>query len=135
MTRFPLLLTMALLLALTPGCLQPYSTSGRVAVGGKHGQVAIAFSSRDRQIIHDYYRRHLPPGLAKKGKLTPGHRKRLMRKGHLPPGIEGRSLPHNLASRLAPLPEGYMRLRVGGDVVLMDQRTRLIVDLISDIGR
>jgi len=34
------------------------------------------FSHRDRQLIRDWYKRNLPPGLAKQGKIPPGHAKR-----------------------------------------------------------
>ncbi len=125
--------TAALLLSFG-GCAT-HPSYGRVSVADERTRIDVSFSSRDRNTIRDWYRRHLPPGLAKQGKIPPGHRKRLARQGHLPPDVEGRRLPRELRSRLAPVPEGYVRLRIGTDIVLMNTRTRLIVDMVEDIGR
>ena len=117
--------------------------SGGVSVQGSHGQVNVYFTDRDRYYISEYYtnkqRRHTkkgkktPPGLAKKDKLTPGHAKQLKRNGHLPPGLEKRSLHYNLNRNLSKLPAGYARFTVGRDVVLFNENTHVIVDIIYDI--
>lgn len=73
----------------------------------------------------------LPPGLAKKDHLPPGLQKQLVRKGHLPPGLEKRALPHELSTKLPPVPKGLERVVVGNDVVLMDKKTQLILDIIN----
>jgi len=111
------------------GCL---TSSGRVAVQDGNTQVAVSFSNHDRRLIHDYYykkRKRLPPGLAKKGKLPPG----LAKRQRLPRGLSGRGLPRDLLSRLSRIPDGYVRLRVGTDVVIMNRKTRVIFDVISGI--
>lgn len=108
--------------------------SGRVVLDDERGAVDIVFSAGDRALIRDHFRRGVPPGLAKKSKLPPGLHKHIVRHGYLPPGLEGRRLERGLESRLAPLPEGYLRIRVGSNVLLMDARTRLVLDLITDIG-
>ena len=113
---------------------QPVVREAEVVGGDRHGQVEIRFSDRDRVLIRDYYRRQLPPGLAKKSRLPPGLRKQLYRHGELPPGLQGRALPAELERRLSRLPEGYVRIRVGTDVVLMDRRTRVVLDIIRDLG-
>jgi len=109
------------------------TTSGRVVVQNENTRVEVAFNDYDRHHIHNYYKHHhkgLPPGLAKKKKLPPGHQKQLMRKGTLPPGLEKRRLPNDLERQLTPLPSGYIRLQVGRDIVLFDERTRVILDII-----
>lgn len=123
----------ACLLLFAAGC-GAAGTSGRVVLHDEHGSIDVAFSDGDRYLIRDHYRRGLPPGLAKKHKLPPGLHKHIIRHGYLPPGLEGKRLDRELERRLAPLPDGYLRLRVGGNVVLMDARTRLVLDLITDIG-
>ena len=80
--------------------------------GYSRGGVHIVFSSRDRDLIRDYYRdqySNLPPGLAKRGgNLPPGLHKHLERDGTLPPGLQKRvqPFPYELESRLSPLPDG-----------------------------
>lgn len=128
-----LCLLLAAPLFFAAGCAAA-GTSGRVVLEGERGVVDIAFSDADRFLIRDYYRRHLPPGLAKKNKLPPGLHKHIVRHGYLPPGLEGQRLDRDIESRLAPLPEGYQRLRVGANILLIDASTRLVLDLITDVG-
>jgi hypothetical protein len=137
-TRVVGLLMMAtLLLAGCQGEPTIYGQGGVVVRDG-HSSVAIVFSESDRHHIHDYYQAHhdyyrrykpLPPGLAKREQLPPG----LAKKQPLPPGLHGYRLPYELDRRLSRLPEGIVRLRIGTDIVLMESRTRLILDIIRDI--
>lgn len=116
------------------GCATYPSTSGRVVVEGENSRVEVVFSDRDRHLIREYYHRHqLPPGLAKRSSLPPGLQKQVQRRGQLPPGLRGDRLPGELEVTLSSLPEGYVRLRVGVDVVLMNTHTRVILDVIKDI--
>lgn len=73
----------------------------------------------------------LPPGLAKKDHLPPGLQKQLERNGHLPPGLEKQALPTDLAARLPRAPRGTERVLVGNDVVLLDKKSQLILDIID----
>lgn len=111
--------------------------SADVYVDDDTTQVQISFSTRDREHIYNYYRaraQHMPPGLAKKGKVPPGHRKRLERKGTLPPGIAYKTLPGELERTLSRLPRGYIRIKVGTQVMILNQETDVIVDVLHDIG-
>lgn len=72
----------------------------------------------------------LPPGLAKKDHLPPGLQKQLEKNGHLPPGLEKRALPSDLASRLPPVARGTERVLIGNNVVLLDRKSQLILDII-----
>ena len=123
------------------GCVNaPYSTSGRVVVQDDHGMIDIAFSDHDRELIREYYgythkskHKHLPPGLAKKGKLPPGLQKQLVRRGHLPPGLQHHRLPNEMERRLSRIPDGYLRVMIGGSFVLLNEHTRMIFDVIHDL--
>ena len=111
---------------------------GSVVIHDGPATVAVVFSNRDRRHVHSYYqernhyykgRKSLPPGLAKRQHLPPG----LAKRKQLPPGLYGYRLPHELDRRLSRLPEGVIRVRIGTDIVLMDGRTRVILDVIKDI--
>lgn len=120
------------------GCqTYPTRTSGSIEAGNKHAHVKVVFSDHDRVVINRYYKKHkhkkLPPGLAKKHRLPPGHQKQLSKHGRLPPGLEGRHLPHELERDLSHLPTGYVRVRIGTDIVLLDQKTRVVLDVIHDL--
>ena len=130
-----ILLVVAVSGAMT-GC-SSQSTYGDVRAQGRDYDLRLVFSDRDRMLIHDYYRgnyRGLPPGLAKQGKVPPGHAMKLYRNQPLPPGLEWRYLPDDLERRLSRLPDGYVHVIVGADVAIMNTRTRVIMDVIDDLG-
>ena len=130
----PLMILLAAV-AGTAGC-EVHPRYGDVQVHGRDYDVRVVFSDHDRALIRDYYRgyyRGLPPGLAKKGKVPPGHAMKLYRNQPVPPGLEWRHLPDDLERRLSRLPEGYARVTVGADVGIMNVRTRVIMDLIEDL--
>ena len=140
--RCIVLSTLVVSLCLT-GCEITPSTqaSGRVVVESDNARVEVSFNERDRQRIHGYYAQHkkgkgkgMPPGLAKKDRLPPGLEKQVQRNGTLPPGLEAKRLPGDLERELSPLPGGYVRVRVGANIVLMDERTRVVFDVIYDVA-
>ncbi len=134
-------LVLVLLALWLSGCAAHAVTSGRFVVqdtrsSGVSTRVDVRFSERDRRLMQDYYQgkggghyKKTPPGLAKRDRLPPG----LAKRDTLPPGLQGRNLPGDLESRLTPLPAPYVRMIVGGDIVLLDGRTRVVVDLVSDL--
>ena len=99
----------------------------------------IGFNDHDIRTIREYYskkgKKHkgLPPGLAKKEKLPPGLQKQLNRNGKLPPGLEKRVLPWELERKLAILPKGYGRFKIGADVVILNKKTSIIIDILFDV--
>lgn len=77
----------------------------------------------------------LPPGLAKREELPPGLQKHLERDGTLPPGLQKRlePLPTSLEAKLPKLPEGVKRGVVAGSVVVIEERTSKILDIVKDV--
>lgn len=125
------------LLVLLTGCAGMEVTSGRVTLSDGNSRAGIAFSTRDREAIVHYYSnprkrpRPLPPGLAKRQQLPPG----LVKRDVLPRGLRGEPLPADLERRLSPLPEVYVRVVTGSDIVLMHRDTRVIMDIYRDVAR
>ena len=91
-------------------------------------------STRERMHIQDWYQRNLPPGLAKQGKVPPGHAKRLERGSTWPPrDMEYERLPRELVRNLSPLPDHMRYYRVGPDVVIADTAGNVVSDIVYDI--
>jgi hypothetical protein len=93
------------------------------------------YKDRDRETVRGWYDEHqnnLPPGLAKKDRLPPGLEKQLVRRGTLPPGLQKRlqPVPVDLERRLPPPPPECAHVLVGGHIVLLNQRTNVVVDLV-----
>lgn len=96
----------------------------------KHGAMAVntvvVFGAPEREAILGYYRaKPLPPGLAKQ----------LRRNGRLPPGIEKKMVvfPVDLERRLPPLPPdcGCSRGLIDGQAVILNSRTRVVIDVLA----
>lgn len=134
MHRYIIFVLTALILG---GCTTYGATSGRVVIKDDTSMIDVRFNDHDRALIHDYYeesrkhRKGLPPGLAKRhGELPPG----LAKRQKLPPGLQYEPLPHDLDRKLAPLPSTYIRVRVGQDIVLIDRKTRVVLDVIYSVA-
>jgi hypothetical protein len=133
------------MLSLNSGCVTFTGIdSGSIEVHEDDLYLKVAFNDRDREYIHDYYRhyrkkhrkkykKHIPPGLAKKGHMPPGHQRHIEKHGTLPPGLTRYYLPADLEERLTVLPPGYARVRIGGDIVLLDEKTQVAVDVIFGV--
>lgn len=95
------------------------------------------FTIQERTKITNWFRDNrsgLPPGLAKRDKLPPGLAKQLRERGTLPPGLQKKiqPLPTALERELRVLPTGYRRAVIAGNVVLMNEKTSLIYDIIRN---
>jgi len=135
-----LLITAAIALsAMLAACtVNPNVERGTIAVEDKNFRSSLIFSAYDREKIIYHYKKDreqqgMPPGLAKKQELPPGLQKHIKKHGKLPPGLEARRLPESLERTLDRLPEGYVRMKVGGDVVLMDEKTRVVFDVVWNV--
>ncbi len=96
------------------------------------------FTVEERLVIHSWAqngRSGLPPGLAKRDQLPPGLQKHLQKHGTLPPGLQKKvqPLPVALERQLHVLPTGYRRVVIGGNIILMNEKTALIYDIVRDV--
>jgi Ni/Co efflux regulator RcnB len=112
------------------------------------------FTELEKQTIERYYRdrfgketdpkdkkkskgkkdhKGLPPGLAKRETLPPGLAQQLQRNGRLPPGLDKRDLPDDLRAMLPKRLPGHRRVIVDNDVLLIEEATGLILDILEDM--
>jgi len=108
----------------------------RVREGSPESEIII-FTRQERVIVTDWFRTgrgDLPPGLAKRDRLPPGLEKHLRERGSLPPGLQKRMqpLPFELERQLHRLPTGYRRVVIGRNVILMNEETSVVYDIIRD---
>ncbi len=79
----------------------------------------VRFSDHDRaylsRCLASNYR--LPPGLAKQGKIPPGHAKKMAAAGYAP-------IPYACTSELSPIPTGWERVILDARVILFDASRR-----------
>ena len=121
---------------------RPAATAAEPTAGDRIREVLPAsqpvFTSREVTIITDWFRvnrSNLPPGLAKRATLPPGLEKQLQKNGKLPPGLDKKAvgLPIELERQLSPIPTGYRRVVIGGNVITMEPVTGVIYDIIRGI--
>jgi hypothetical protein len=131
------------------------SVSGGVAAKSGSKSVSVAFSVRDKQVIKHYYKKRsaqqgnqarrngkgTPPGQAKRdGKTPPGLAKQgglprgVAKQGRLPKEAKTETLPRELENKLSRLPDSYVRVRVGNDFVILDKKTRVVLDIARGLG-
>ena len=79
--------------------------------------------------------RSCPPGLAKKnnGCMPPGQARKWDVGQPIPRGVAVYSVPQPVLVQLPPAPYGYRYARIGGDIVLVQQRNNVIVDIIVNL--
>src|SRR5438093_1274573 len=97
----------------------------------------VVFTEQERVLVRDWYRDNrsgLPPGLAKRDRLPPGLQKHLRERGTLPPGLQKKiqPLPVELERQMRRTPTGYRRAVIGGNVILMNEKTAVIYDIIRN---
>jgi hypothetical protein len=85
-------------------------------------------------MMHGWYEDHrgnLPPGLAKKDRLSPGLERQLELRGTLPPGLRARihAVPVDLERGLPAPPPNCEHALIGGHVVLLNSRTFVVIDV------
>ena len=119
------------------GCASYTATSGQVVIKDDDKMIDVRIGDNDRALIENHYKKSkkhkkgLPPGLAKRGgNLPPG----LAKRDKLPPGLQGEPLPSGLEGKLSPLLPNYVRVRVGQDIVLMDRKTRVVLDVVYGVA-
>ena len=77
----------------------------------------------------------LPPGLAKRERLPAGLERQLKKNGSLPPGLEKRvhPFPGELGKLLPELPKGIIRVVIGVDILLLDETSNTILDIVREV--
>lgn len=98
------------------------------------------FTREEITLVTDYFRDNrsgLPPGLAKRERLPPGLERQLRQNGTLPPGLQKKvqPLPLALERQLRVLPTGYRRVVIAGNVILMNEKTAVIYDIVRNVIR
>lgn len=98
------------------------------------------FTREEVTVINRYFtenRSGLPPGLAKRDRLPPGLERQLQRNGTLPPGLQKKvqPLPPDLERRLRVLPTGWRRVVIAGNVIMMNEKTAAIYDVVRNVIR
>lgn len=116
-----------LLAVMVGGCAAYTATSGKVVLKDDSKTAEIRLSPSDRRVIEEYYRTHTgQKGTTTKAQAVVGRA--------LPAGAKTEPLPRELEQKLSPLSSSHVRLRVGQDVVLMDGKTRVIVDVFYGVA-
>jgi hypothetical protein len=92
---------------------------------------AILFSGEDRQTIDHFFRKQARQA----GMAAAARREPLLIRERVPQGTPTRPLPYALDHQLPPLPPGYARLILGRDVVLLESRSRTILDIMREVVR
>jgi hypothetical protein len=108
--------------------------------GGGVKSSSVTFGDVDVRLIRDWFSKPanlkgLPPGLAKKESLQPGLERQLQKNGTLPPGLQKniQPLPPVLEVQLMKLPEGQKRVVISGNIVLMNEKSGLILDILFKV--
>ena len=96
------------------------------------------FTKEEITLVRGYFhdnRAGLPPGLAKRDRLPPGLERQLERNGTLPPGLQKKvqPFPPELERRMRLLPTGYRRVCIAGHVILMNEKTARIYDIVRNV--
>jgi len=83
-----------------------------------------------RRWYHDHYH-HLPPGLAKRDRLSPGQERFLVVHGILPVSMRPhmQPCPHEVEVMLPPPPPNHAHVFIGGNLVLVNRANFQIVDV------
>jgi hypothetical protein len=101
-------------------------------------EAEIVFAEQEQALVKNWFRDNrsgLPPGLAKRDRLPPGLERQLQKRGKLPPGLEKKlqPLPPELERQMRKLPTGYRRVAIAGHVILMNEKTATIYDMVRNV--
>ncbi len=100
------------------------------------------FTEKHWSAVRDFYNEqmragHCPIGFAKKedGCVPPSHARKWAVRKPLPSGAIRFDLPPALAAKLGKPPASHRYVRVGPDILLVSNRTKLVTDAVLDLGR
>ncbi|MHB8729642.1 MAG: hypothetical protein ACYC9K_11510 [Sulfuricaulis sp.] len=109
------------------GCAVYTATSGRVVLKDDSAPAEVRFHTNDRAQIQNYYRS--TASASESSSAT-----RPVRGARLPADVKAAPLPRSLERSLSPLPFDYIRVRTGQDIVLMNRKTRVVLDVIYGVA-
>jgi len=101
-------------------------------------QPAIRFSGQDRQRIDSWFKRYpeyVTRTYAPDGKLPPQVDRELAPTDRLPRNVATARLPWPRENQLSTVPPGVERVIVGRHLVILDERTFTVLDIIRDVVR
>jgi hypothetical protein len=95
--------------------------------------ITSSFGPEQEQFIRNWFAKK--GNVSRQRALPPGVQRELHRNGTLPPGLEERAepLPIALEHQLPPIADGMHRIILAGNVILIEDATSRIVDLIRDV--
>ena len=102
--------------------------------GKGESEIEFRYSDHDREALRGWYDGrlgNLPPGLAKKNALPPGLENQLVVRGTLPPGLRKKMYrcPREVVRLLPPPPPDCRHFFIGGNIVLVNRRTFVVLDI------
>ena len=107
----------------------------------QHDKRAKHFDDKHRETAHAYYNQQFergkcPPGLAKKnnGCVPPGQAKKWTVGQPLQRDVVFHSVPRTLVTQIGQPPAGQRYVRVGNDVLLVSNRTGIVLDALQGLG-
>lgn len=141
--RYSLVFVLALGIATTLAAQGKSPAKDKDATVGDKIRTALppaerVFKTEEITIIKNYFRDNrsgLPPGLAKRESLPPGLERQLRKNGKLPPGLQKKvqPFPLDLERKLRVLPTGYRRVVIAGNVIMMNEKTAVIYDIVRNV--
>lgn len=91
------------------------------------------FSADDNYYLYHYYHPRYKYKERRYKRTPPGHYKRpYMLHQPLPNHIRYQRLPRDMERRLPRIPDDLIRIRIGGDILLIHRKTRVIYDILFD---
>ncbi len=109
--------------------------------GGSDTVFSFRFGDHHRAASRDYFHRYYsntrcPPGLAKKnnGCMPPGLARKWSIEQPLPRDITFHDLPPELLGQFGAPPPEYRYVRVDSDILLIEAATRIVLDVIENLG-
>ena len=120
--------------------------SGSAGAANKHASslagTHAAFAERQRVVVRDFYNAQIragacPIGFVKHedGCQAPAHPRRWEVGKPLPGAVIRFDLPPALVAKLGKPPAGHRYVRMGPDILLVSNKTKLVADGIKDLGR
>lgn len=111
------------------------SKSESIKSSSKIAKTSLKFSAKDSEIIIAYYKNEankiIRQDMVRRTTLSATHEKKIVVDGHIPREVQVMPLTLTLGKQLSLLPLYVLRVHIATYVVLMNVRSRRILDLIK----